>query len=293
MAILNRSPDESRLDWPALARFPGTLVVYMGVTHLAAICRTLLKLGKPGDTPAAVIESGTLASQHTEVGTLATIAQAASRAGVQPPALLVVGSVVALRDELTWFERLPLFGQRIVVTRPRDEGSRAAAALEALGAEVLLAPTVEVRPITDPGPLDAAIDRLASYDWLVFTSANGVGFFVERLTARGRDLRALGHLKLAAIGPATAEALAAIHLNADLVPETFRSEALAAALLGPCLGPQNPAGSRRSRTNRPQGRARATGRCRPGRRLSQRRCRLRCPSQSSSGSSPARSIGSH
>ena len=149
---------------------------------------------------------------------------------MHPPALLVVGSVVALRDELTWFERLPLFGQRIVVTRPRDEGSRAAATLEALGAEVLLAPTVEVRPISDPAPLDAAIDRLASYDWLVFTSANGVRFFLERLTARGRDLRALGHLKLAAIGPATAEALAAVHLKADLVPETFRSEALAAAL---------------------------------------------------------------
>ena len=143
-------PGQSRLDWPALARFPGTLVVYMGVTHLAAICRTLLKLGKPGDTPAAVIESGTLAWQRTEVGTLATIAEVASQRSVQPPALLVVGSVVALRDELDWFERLPLFGQRIVVTRPRDEGSRAAVALEALGAEVLLAPTVEVRPISDP-----------------------------------------------------------------------------------------------------------------------------------------------
>ena len=196
--------DESRLDWAALARFPGTLVIYMGVTHLAAICRTLLKLGKPGDTPAAVIESGTLAWQQTLVGTLATIGEAASRAEVQPPALLVIGSVVALRDELMWFERLPLFGQRIVVTRPRDEGSRAAEALESLGAEVLLAPTVEVRPISDSGPLDAAIDRLASYDWLVFTSANGVRFFIERLKARGRDLRALGHLKLAAIGPATA-----------------------------------------------------------------------------------------
>ena len=122
----------------------------MGVTHLAAICRTLIRLGKPGDTPAAVIESGTLASQRTESPTLETIAEAASRTGVHPPALLVVGSVVALRDELMWFERLPLFGQRIVVTRPRDEGSRAATTLESLGAEVLLAPTVVVRPITDP-----------------------------------------------------------------------------------------------------------------------------------------------
>jgi uroporphyrinogen III methyltransferase/synthase len=228
--------DENGLDWRALAQFPGTLVVYMGVTHLTAICRTLLKLGKPGDTPAAVIESGTLPWQRTVTGTLANIAVTANRALVRPPALLVIGSVARLRDELTWFERLPLFGQRIVVTRPRDEGSRAAMSLETLGAEVLLAPTVQVRPISDPGPLDAAIDRLASYEWLVFTSANGVRFFLERLTARGRDLRALGHLKLAAIGPVTAETLGQFHLNADLVPETFRSEALAAALLNRASG---------------------------------------------------------
>ena len=117
----------SRLDWPALARFPGTLVVYMGVTHLAAICRTLMRLGKPGDTPAAVIEAGTLPSQRTEVATLETIAQTARKAAVHPPALLVVGAVVALRDELAWFEQLPLFGQRIVITRPREEAIRSAA----------------------------------------------------------------------------------------------------------------------------------------------------------------------
>ena len=138
---------------------------------------------------------------------------------MRPPALLVVGSVVELRAKLEWFERLPLFGQRIVITRPRQDAFRAAAALEALGAEVLLAPTVEVKPITDPAPLDGAIDRLDDYEWLVFTSANGVRFFVRRLEERGRDLRALGHLKLAAIGPTTAEALAGYHLRADLVPD--------------------------------------------------------------------------
>ncbi len=225
----------NRLDWPALSRFPGTLVVYMGVTHLAAICRTLLRLGKPPDTPAAVIEAGTLSSQRTEVATLETIAQVAGRAGVRPPALLVVGPVVSLREDLAWFEQLPLFGQRIVVTRPRDEGARSAAMLEALGAEVLLAPTVEVRPITDREPLDSAIARLADYQWLVFTSANGVRFFVQELESRGRDLRSLGHLKLAAIGPATARALAEIHLRADLIPDSYRSECLAAAL-GRCAG---------------------------------------------------------
>jgi uroporphyrinogen III methyltransferase / synthase len=219
-----------RLDWSALARFPGTLVVYMGVTHLAAICRTLISQGKAGNTPAAVIESGTLPCQRSWVGTLETIAEIGHSAGVRPPALLVVGSVVELRTKLEWFEKLPLFGQRVVITRPRQDAFRAASVLEHLGAEVILAPTVEVRALADPKPIDGAIDRLGEYDWLVFTSANGVRFFMQRLEERGRDLRALGHLKLAAIGPATADVLAGFHLRADLVPESYRSEALAEAL---------------------------------------------------------------
>jgi uroporphyrinogen III methyltransferase/synthase len=223
-------PGQGRLDWQALARFPGTLVVYMGVTHLAAICRTLLRLGKAGDTPAAVIEAGTLPAQQTTVATLETIAQSVRKEGVRPPALLVVGAVVSLRKKLAWYESLPLFGQRIVITRPAEESSRAVAALESLGAEVLLAPTVLVRPLANPAPLDAAIDRLAEYQWLVFTSANGVRFFLERLEQRGADLRSLGHLKLATIGPVTAQALARFHLRADVVPRSYRSEALADAL---------------------------------------------------------------
>ena len=222
--------DPTRLDWSALATFPGTLVVYMGMTYLAPICRTLIRLGKSPDTPAAVIEAGTLPSQRTQVATLATISGAVRSFGFRLPALLVVGPVVGLRDELEWFERLPLFGQRIVITRPREDAVRASVGLEMLGAEVLLAPTVEVRPIDDPAPLDRSIDHLADYDWLVFTSANGVRFFLRRLEERGRDLRALGHLQIAAIGPVTAEALAAYHLRADLVPESYRSEALAEGL---------------------------------------------------------------
>jgi uroporphyrinogen III methyltransferase / synthase len=220
----------SRLDWAALARFPGTLIVYMGVTHLPAICRTLLRLGKPGDTPAAIVESGTMPAQQTKVATLATLASAAVESGVRPPALLVVGPVVSLRDELAWYEALPLFGQRILITRPQEEAGRAAGALESMGARVVLAPTVEVRPIDDNPRLDAVIECLADYDWLVFTSASGVRFFLQRLADRGRDLRVLGHLKLAAIGPATARALAQYHLRADLVPDSYRSESLAAAL---------------------------------------------------------------
>ena len=226
----------TRLDWPALARFPGTLVVYMGVTHLDAICRTLIKAGKEATTPAAVIEAGTLASQRVFEGTLGSIAALARSQYVHPPALLVVGPVVGRRQALSWYESLPLFGQRILVTRPIDEAGRAAAVLERLGAEVLLAPTVQIRPIPDPGPLDQAIDRLGDYQWLAFTSANGVRFFLERLLAGGRDVRALGHLQLAAIGTGTAQALSAFHLRADLVPQSFRSEALAEALAGRAAG---------------------------------------------------------
>ncbi|HEX8199349.1 MAG TPA: uroporphyrinogen-III synthase, partial [Isosphaeraceae bacterium] len=163
-------------------------------------------------------------------GTLRDLPGQVAAAGLGPPALLIVGEVVARRPALAWFEALPLFGQRIVLTRPRDEADRSAAALEALGAEVLVAPTVAIRPLDDPAPLDRALARLAEFDWLVFTSANGVRHVLDRLTRTGRDLRALGHLKLAAIGPTTAEALAEARLTADLVPEAFRSEALAEAL---------------------------------------------------------------
>ena len=225
-----------RIDWASLARFPGTLVVYMGVTRLAALCRTLIREGKPPETPAAMIQWGTLPAQRTVTATLADLPDRAGEAGIGPPALLVVGEVVARRPALSWFEGLPLFGQRVVVTRPSDESDRSASTLEALGAEVLLAPTVQILPLADFGPLDDAIGRLSSFDWLVFTSGNGVRHFLDRLETLGRDLRALGHLQLAAIGPSTAEALARFHLKADLVPDSYRSEALARALADRAAG---------------------------------------------------------
>ncbi|OJW22603.1 MAG: uroporphyrinogen-III C-methyltransferase [Planctomycetales bacterium 71-10] len=220
----------ARIDWPALARFPGTLVFYMGVTHLADIARALIDGGKPAATPAAVVESGTTPSQRVVDGDLASIAERAREARVRPPALLVVGEVATHRERLAWSESRPLFGRRIVVTRPREEAARSAAALEAMGAEVLIAPTVEILPVEDFAPLDAAIDRLGGYDWLVFTSTNGVRMFLDRLLARGRDLRALGRAKLAAIGSTTAEALGRYHIRADLIPPSFRSESLAEEL---------------------------------------------------------------
>ncbi len=230
------SDSANRLDWSALARFPGTLVIYMGVTRLAGLCRALIAEGKDPSTPSAMIQSGTLSGQRTVVAPLADLPERAAEAGIGPPALLVVGEVVARRPELAWFEARPLFGRRIVVTRPGDDSDASAESLEALGAEVLVAPTVRILPLDDFGPLDRAIDRLSTFDWLVFTSGNGVRHFLDRLETRGRDLRALGHLKLAAIGPSTAEALARFRLKADLVPESYRSEALAEALLGPAAG---------------------------------------------------------
>ncbi len=227
---------DDRLDWRTLAAFPGTLVVYMGVTRLAALCRVLIRHGKPADTPAAMIESGTLPRQRTVVATLSDLPERVAQAGLGAPALLVVGEVVARRPALGWFEDRPLFGRRIVVTRPEGESDTSATVLEALGAEVLVAPTVLIRPIDDPGPLDRAIGRLDEFDWLVFTSRNGVVHFLDRLEILGRDLRALGRVKLAAIGPATAEALARYRLRADLVPDSYRSEALAEALIREASG---------------------------------------------------------
>ena len=228
--------DRSSLDWSALARFPGTLVVYMGVTHLSAICRTLLRHGKEGSTPAAVIQSGTVPAQRVIEGTLATIGSRARDREIEPPALLVVGAVVGRRSDMSWYESLPLFGQRIVVTRPIDEGVRIAPGLEFLGAEVLLAPTVRIGPMADTGLLDDAIRRLPEFEWLVFTSGNGVRFFLERLLTLGGDMRTLGHLRLAAIGPTTAQALARYHLRSDLVPESYRSEDLAEVLASQAAG---------------------------------------------------------
>ncbi|HEV3165204.1 MAG TPA: uroporphyrinogen-III C-methyltransferase [Isosphaeraceae bacterium] len=225
-----------RLDWHALAHFPGTLVIYMGVSRLRSLCGVLIREGMPADRPAALVQAGTLARQRTVVGTLADLPDRVADQHLGPPALLVIGEVVDRRPALAWFERLPLFGQRIVVTRPAEDAEASAEILEALGAEVLLAPTVRIEPLADPTALDSALERLDSFDWLVFTSANGVRHFLTRLESIGRDMRALGSLKLAAIGPKTAEALAAFHLKADLVPDAYRSEDLAAALAGRVTG---------------------------------------------------------
>jgi uroporphyrinogen III methyltransferase / synthase len=234
----NPAKTESGLDWENLARFQGTLVVYMGLGRLASVAQALIGQGKSADTPAAVVSAGSTGEQRTVVGKLCEIGAAVLAAGLTSPALFLIGPVVALRQRLAWFERRPLFGRRILVCRPKDQAGELMRRLEELGAVPLLMPVVEILPPPDWSAADAAIDRLAAFRWLIFTSVNGVHSFIGRLQQRGRDLRALGNLQLAAIGPATAAALREYHLHADLVPDEYRSENLAAALKPRVAGKQ-------------------------------------------------------
>ena len=234
----HEDPTKGRSDipWEILARQPGTLVFLMGVKNLAENCAKLLAGGRPPDTPAAVIQEGTLLSQRTVTGTLADIAVRAEEAGIRPPAILVVGEVAGLRERLKWWETRPLFGKVAVVTRTREQAGALSRLLTEAGARVVEIPALKLLPPEDFGPLDRALAHLTDYRWLIFTSANGVEAFFRRLGERGRDLRAVGHLKLAAIGPATAQALVRRGLTADLVPESFVAEGLAEGLL-PLLHP--------------------------------------------------------
>jgi uroporphyrinogen III methyltransferase / synthase len=218
------------LDWNALARFPGTLVVYMGLLRLPTIVQALVDQGKDPATPAAAIEQGSTNQQRTVTAPLIQLPDAVRTAGLRSPTLIVIGAVVAFRERLAWFEHRPLFAKHVLVTRPRDQVASLVHALEELGAIVTALPTVEIHELADYSTLDQAIARLHLYQWLVFTSVNGVSAFMRRLRQQGRDLRALGSLKLAAIGPATAEALRAYWLEPDLVPDEYRAESLAAAL---------------------------------------------------------------
>jgi len=217
---------ESNIDWDALARGIGTLVFFMGVKNLPDIAQKLMAHGRPADTPAAVIRWGTTPGQQTVAGTLADITERAKEAALKAPAIIVVGEVVQLRETLKWFETRPLLGKRIVVTRAREQASDLVKQLSDLGAECLEYPTIQVKAPDDPRPLEAAIDNLSTYDWIVFTSVNGVKFFFERLFDLGRDVRSLNHLKIAAIGPVTAETLYSRGFKSDIVPDNYRAEAV-------------------------------------------------------------------
>src|ERR671915_171271 len=223
---------ESDVDWKGLANGAETLVLYMGVGRLAEITDELIAGGRDPETPVACIRWGTVPEQQAVTATLETIAEKVVEANLKPPAITVVGDVVSLREAgLDWFERKPLFGRRVVVTRARAQAGELSRELEALGAEVFEFPTIEIRPPEDFGPLDEAIRALDSFDWIVFTSVNGVEAFVERLKHRDLDLRAVPRsTKLAAIGPATAKRVEEAGLRVDVTPEEYRAEALIVAL---------------------------------------------------------------
>ncbi len=221
---------ESALDWDALARFPGTLVFYMGVGKLASIGRRLVEHGLDPETPAAAVRWGTTPEQRTITGTVATLPEAVREANLGPPAVVIVGDVVRLRERLAWFERRPLFGRRIVVTRARSQASRLAAALEALGAEAIEAPAIRIEPPEDPERLRVAIASCRAYDWIVFTSVNGVAAFFEMMSGMGLDTRVLAGRRIAAIGPATAARLGDFGIRADLQPDAYTSAGIVSAL---------------------------------------------------------------
>ena len=218
-------------DWAALAHGAETLVFYMGVKNLPEICRQLLAAGMPAGRPAAIVQWGATPRQRSLLSTVAALPQAVAEAGITAPALIIVGEVAALRESLQWYERRPLFGRTIVVTRSRDQAGALTAQLTALGAQVLEFPCIEVLPLPDQSLVHGAIGRLADYQWVVFTSANGVKFFWEQLTALGKDARALAFCQVAAIGPGTAAELAARGITADFVPQSFVAESVAAGLV--------------------------------------------------------------
>ena len=224
------------VDWSRVAHGADTLVLYMGLGRLREISAGLISAGRSPETPVACIRWGTRPEQRTVTGQLADIAEKVEKARLTPPAITVVGEVASLRKDLDWFENRPLFGRRIVVTRARAQAGELSGKLEALGAEVVEFPTIEIQAPKDFNPLDKAIRQLDSYDWIVFTSTNGVEAFLARIRYHGLDLRAVPRsARIAAIGPATADRLEEAGLRVDVVPEEYRAESLLEAVTGTSL----------------------------------------------------------
>ena len=226
----NPGKDESALDWEALARFPGTLVFYMGVKRLADNAAALIAGGRDAGEPAAAVERGTMEGQRTVVATLGTLAAAVTREEIKAPALIVVGPVVARRESLAWLERRPLYGRRVVVTRARAQASGLAKTLRNLGAEVVELPAIRIEPAIDSNAVRRAIETIGDYSLIVLTSPNGVRLLFEAMRNAGLDARALAGTTVAAIGPGTARALVRCGIAADIVPERFVAESLVESL---------------------------------------------------------------
>jgi uroporphyrinogen III methyltransferase/synthase len=218
------------IDWTTLARLDGTLVCYAGPQQLPEMLSALLAHGRSPDDSAAVVYDGTRPTQSTVAGTLGEIAEAVLRTDDRRPAIAVVGRVVALREHLRWFDARPLFGKRILVTRPKDQSMELVERLVAMGADAIEAPMIRIVPPDDYAALDDAAARSADFDWIIFSSANAADAFMKRLLAGPKDLRALGGVRLCGVGPATAERLAAHGLKVDLTPQEYRAEAVLRAL---------------------------------------------------------------
>lgn len=223
------SKPETQTDWSALARAGGTIVLYMGVKTLPRIADALMKGGMSAGTPAAAVQWGTHARQRTVSATISTIADAVTREGLTAPVITVIGDVVALRDEIRWFESRPLFGTRIVVTRASAQAGGLRARLAGLGAQVLDVPALRIEPL-DPAPLRAALDSIADYTWLVLTSQNAVAILWEVLRETDRDARALAGLRVACVGRSTANALLQHGIATDVMPARFVAEGVLEAL---------------------------------------------------------------
>ena len=222
--------DESAIDWAALAKTPGTKIVLMGVERIRQIAAKFVEHGLPAKTPVAMVRWGTTGRQKTIEGTLATIADVVEKTGFTAPAVTIIGGVVSLRKKLNWFEKRPLFGQRIVVTRTRDQASQLSNQLSERGAHVLEIPTIK---ITDPEERIALVEAMAgisAYDWLVFTSPNGVTSFFDYFFKAHDDIRAIGICRIAAVGPATAAKLKEQHLRVDAMPEEYVAKKVAEAI---------------------------------------------------------------
>ena len=225
---------EESVDWEYLSRFPGTLVILMGVGRIRDNVDRLIGFGRSPDTKAAVIHQGTTPFQRGVSGKLSEIADLVEDAGITAPAIIVIGDVVNFKDALAWYEKLPLFGKKIIVTRAKHQAGELSALLRELGAEPIELPTIEIRPPSDLKPAKIAMDKIidrSDYDVLVFTSPNGVETFFDYLKGKNFDSRVLGHLTICAIGPGTKSSLADHGIIPDVVPDKYISEELAIAII--------------------------------------------------------------
>lgn len=225
----------NRVNWDNLAQASGTLIFLMGVANLEHICSELLRCGKAADMPVALIRWGTWMEQETLTGTLSDIVQKVKEVNFQSPAVTIVGQVVKLREKLAWFEKKPLFGRRILVTRARAQASGLVQQIEELGGEPIEFPVIRTQPVSEPQAAarrDEALHALSNFDWVMFTSVNGVDYFFQRLRELRIDIRTLSGAKLGAVGSKTAEALEERGLQVDMIPSSYQADVMVQELEG-------------------------------------------------------------